>query len=75
MKGSPAILMMHDFAQSSDSWLINKPENNIAMHLANKGDDIWLGNIRGNKYGRSHLKLNPDSKNLKEKKEFFQFSW
>lgn len=38
--------------------------------LANLGFDVWLGNNRGNKYSRSHLKYNPD-----KDKEFWQYSF
>lgn len=38
--------------------------------LANKGYDIWLGNSRGNKHSRKHVKYNPD-----KDKEFWEFSF
>jgi len=38
--------------------------------LASIGYDVWLTNIRGNKYSQEHVKLNP-----KKDYEFWTFSW
>ncbi len=37
--------------------------------LANAGYDIWLGNSRGNKHSRKHIKYNPD-----KEAAFWEFS-
>ena len=41
-----------------------------AFQVANAGYDVWLGNSRGNKYSRHHIKYNPDWSN-----EFWYFDW
>ena len=57
----PAVFMLHGFADSSDTFIINTKENAPAFILAENGYDIWLGNTRGNKYSRAHVSLNPNS--------------
>lgn len=63
------ILMVHGLADSSDTYIINKEEWAPALFFANKGHDVWLANLRGNKHSRNHTYLNPD-----KDKEFWDFS-
>jgi hypothetical protein len=50
--------------------MINGRDNSPAFIAADRGYDVWLGNSRGNSYGRDHTSLNPD-----KDKAFWDFSW
>jgi lysosomal acid lipase/cholesteryl ester hydrolase len=45
---------------SSDTWIINDEDKAPGFILANLDFDVWLGNSRGNKHSRKHIKYNPD---------------
>jgi hypothetical protein len=47
---------------------MNQPELSLPYLLAEAGYDVWMGNTRGNTYGRRHMRLNP------EQPEFWNFS-
>jgi pimeloyl-ACP methyl ester carboxylesterase len=68
--GSPVILQ-HGLLDSSYTWVNNFPQESLAYILADKGYDVWMGNNRGNRYGRNHTALNPDD----NKSGFWSFSW
>ncbi|KAI8072907.1 Alpha/Beta hydrolase protein [Gongronella butleri] len=56
--GRPVVLLYHGFLMSSEIWMCNIDESrNLALLLAQRGYDVWLGNARGNKYSQAHLKL------------------
>ncbi|XP_018045487.1 PREDICTED: gastric triacylglycerol lipase-like [Atta colombica] len=54
---------------TSDCWVLIGAGKDLAFLLADKGYDVWLGNVRGSSYSRSHVKLSPRNK------EFWQFSF
>lgn len=68
----PVIFMQHGLFASSESYILNG-EQSVAYKFANEGYDVWLGNNRGNQYGRKHVTLNPDKKEDLEK--FFDYSF
>lgn len=68
--GLKPIILQHGLLDCSDTWIINDEDKAPAFMLANKGYDIWLGNSRGNKHSRNHIKYNPD-----KGKEFWEFSF
>ncbi|ORX59550.1 alpha/beta-hydrolase [Hesseltinella vesiculosa] len=56
--GKPVVLLYHGFLMSSEIWVCNVDEmRNLALVLARRGYDVWLGNARGNKYSQAHMKL------------------
>jgi len=64
------VLLQHGLLDSCDSWIANFEDKATAFILVNLGYDVWLGNNRGNKYGRKHVKLNPDKDNA-----FWEYSF
>lgn len=65
----PPVILMHGLLQSSDSWLDAGPHAGLAYLLSDACYDLWVGNQRGNYYGRRHKTLNPD-----KDEKFWEFS-
>ncbi|XP_045768703.1 lipase 1-like [Maniola jurtina] len=53
------VLLVHGLGDSSDTWLL-RGSTSLAITLADDGYDVWLANVRGNRYSRRHVHLNPD---------------
>ncbi|CAD5228631.1 unnamed protein product [Bursaphelenchus xylophilus] len=68
-KDRPAILLFHGLLESSASYVFNLPHQSPGFVFADNGFDVWLGNVRGNTYGKNHTTLS-----VKDS-EFWQFSW
>ena len=63
------ILLQHGLFGSSADWILNGPEKALAYVLADAGYDVWMSNVRGNKYSKEHVTYKSDSKS------FWNFSW
>ncbi|KFB46695.1 AGAP003082-PB-like protein [Anopheles sinensis] len=68
-KRSLPVLLVHGVFASSADFLIIGPNNSIAYLLADNGYDVWLVDVRGNRYSRRHQHLHSESK------EYWDFSW
>jgi len=65
----PVVYLHHGLLMSSDVWVcISEEERCLPFALANQGYDVWLGNNRGNKYGKKSTRFSPTSS------EFWNFS-
>ncbi|XP_071566394.1 lipase 3-like [Temnothorax nylanderi] len=56
-KKKEIIFMQHGLLASSDSWVLLGPGKDLAFLLTDQGYDVWIGNVRGNSYGRSHVNM------------------
>ncbi|XWS30495.1 hypothetical protein CRYUN_Cryun24cG0122500 [Craigia yunnanensis] len=63
------VLMQHGLLVDGKTWLLNSPEQNLPMILADKGFDVWIANARGTRFSRKHVSLDP------AQKEFWNWSW
>ena len=64
----PVFYLLHRLLGSSADWVLNLPSQSLAFMLADQGFDVWMGNVRGNTYSRTHISLSPNQK------EFWDFS-
>ncbi|KRT85849.1 hydrolase, partial [Oryctes borbonicus] len=65
----PVVFLQHGILASSGDWVITGRKKGLAYILAEEGYDVWMGNVRGNRYSRRHIYMNPKNP------EFWEFSW
>ncbi|XP_043602568.1 lipase 3-like [Bombus pyrosoma] len=64
-----AVLLLHGVFDCSASWLLPGSEKGLGFILSDWGYDVWLGNVRGNRYSRNHLDWTVSES------DFWMFSW
>ncbi|KAH8271815.1 hypothetical protein KR044_007041, partial [Drosophila immigrans] len=57
--GAQPVLLVHGLGDSSATWVLNGPCCALAYLLSDRGYDVWMINIRGNRYSRKHRKFVP----------------
>nr|GEX24115.1 triacylglycerol lipase 2-like [Tanacetum cinerariifolium] len=65
----PPVLLQHGVLVDGLTWLLNSPEQSLALILADNGYDVWIANTRGTSYSRRHVSLDPSMH------EFWDWTW
>lgn len=63
------ILLMSGLLGDSTNYVLDFPKQSIGYVLADNKYDVWMGNVRGNTYGKRHKRYN------KRSKRFWNFSF
>ncbi|XP_030481572.2 triacylglycerol lipase 2 [Cannabis sativa] len=63
------VLIQHGVLVDGLTWLLNDPEENLPMILADRGYDVWIANTRGTRFSRRHKSLDP------RQPKFWNWSW
>ncbi|XP_074348144.1 triacylglycerol lipase 1-like [Apium graveolens] len=68
-KKGPPVLLLHGLFMGGEAWFLNGIDNSLGFLLADKGYDVWVGNVRGVQWSPGHVSLS------KLDKEFWAWSW
>ncbi|PSS33754.1 Triacylglycerol lipase [Actinidia chinensis var. chinensis] len=63
------VLLQHGVLVDGMTWILNSPDQSLAFILADNGFDVWISNIRGTRFSRRHVTLNPSDS------EFWNWTW
>ncbi|GLC46564.1 hypothetical protein PLESTM_001890400 [Pleodorina starrii] len=69
----PVAFLHHPLMGSSVDFAVMGPGRSLAFILADAGYDVWLTNVRGNRFSRNHTALDPDAPGDME--AFWSYSW
>ncbi|KAJ6646747.1 Lipase 3 [Pseudolycoriella hygida] len=71
--GKTVAYLQHGVLDSSAAWVLMGKQA-LGYMLADLGYDVWLGNVRGNRYSRQHIRNDPDG-GRGNRRSFWDFSW
>ncbi|XP_030530939.1 triacylglycerol lipase 2 [Rhodamnia argentea] len=63
------VLIQHGVLVDGMTWLLNPPQQDLPLILADNGFDVWIANTRGTRFSRRHTSLDPASP------DFWNWSW
>ncbi|XP_045797196.1 triacylglycerol lipase 2 [Trifolium pratense] len=63
------VLLQHGVLVDGMTWLMNSPEQDLPLILADNGYDVWIANTRGTRHSRRHVSLDPSNP------AFWKWSW
>lgn len=72
--GKTVTYLQHGLLDSSATWVVMRKQQSLGYMLADLGYDVWLGNKRGNRYSRQHIRDDPDGRRG-DRRRFWDFSW
>ncbi|XP_053960573.1 lipase 1 [Anastrepha ludens] len=59
--GKQPVLLVHGLLTSSLAWVLLGPGKSLGFLLAERNYDVWLANLRGSPYARSHTQFSTSS--------------
>ncbi|XP_034128710.1 lipase 1 [Drosophila guanche] len=68
--GAQPVLLVHGLEDTSSTWIVMGPQSGLGYFLYGHGYDVWMGNVRGNRYSRGHRQLNANTD-----RAYWSFSW
>ncbi|CAK9143318.1 unnamed protein product, partial [Ilex paraguariensis] len=63
------VLLQHGVLVDGVTWLLNSPNQSLALILADNGFDVWIANTRGTRFSRRHVSLDPGNP------DFWNWTW
>ncbi|PRQ54234.1 putative triacylglycerol lipase [Rosa chinensis] len=67
--GKPPVIIQHGVLVDAAVWLMNSPDKNLPLILADSGFDVWMANTRGTRFSRRHTSMDPSDP------KFWNWSW
>ncbi|KAJ7557302.1 hypothetical protein O6H91_05G121000 [Diphasiastrum complanatum] len=63
------VFLQHGFMGGGDQWVLDSPQQSLAFILADSGFDVWIGNLRCNRWSTGHASLTTQDK------KYWEWSW